>query len=70
MSPCTYTVHYQMVASKSKSYLFLYKPALGAGLPLAMDVPQVRGQQPLVRQHEAALGALVPLQVEVNLNIK
>ena len=51
-------------------YLFLYKPALGAGLPLAVDVPQVRGQQPLVRQHETALGALVPLQVEVNLNIK
>ena len=46
---------------KTVSYLPLDEPALGTGLPLAVDIPQVGGQQPLVRQHEAALHALVPL---------
>ena len=52
-------------SKESSVYLFLDEPALGTGLSLAVDVPQVRGQQPLVRQHQAALCALVPLQVQV-----
>ena len=48
-------------------YLFLDESALGAGFPLAVGVPQVDGQQTLIRQHQATLGALVPLQVQVNL---
>ena len=51
-------------------YLFLDESAFGAGLPLAVGVSQVNGQQPLVRQHQAALGALVPLQVQVDLELK